>query len=169
MPARRWFVLGLCAGLGACGFRPLLAVNDDAGVQQQLGGIEVTGLSGRLGQLVRNSLMEHITPVAALDGAPRYRLAVRLSRGTSALGIQLDNTITRYNLTVVARFQLLRQEDNQPLYRSTVRRVASYNVRREPFATLTAEQDAERRAAREIGNDIRTVLAVYFAREAEQA
>jgi LPS-assembly lipoprotein len=99
----------------------------------------------------------------------RYLLAVRLRRTSNALAIQLDNTITRYNLTLIAQIQLLDQEQRTPLYSSTVRRIASYNVRRAPYATLVAELDAERRAAREIGNNIRTLLAVYFAREVEEA
>jgi hypothetical protein len=45
-----------------------------------------------------------------------------------------------------------------------VRRVASYNVSREPYADLVAAQDAERRAAQEVATDIRTLLAVEFAR-----
>jgi DNA polymerase III subunit delta len=48
------------------------------------------------------------------------------------------------------------------LYRSAVRRVASYNVIGEPFATLIAEQDAERRAAVEVSREIRTLLTIFF-------
>jgi LPS-assembly lipoprotein len=44
--------------------------------------------------------------------------------------------------------------------------VASYNLRRAPFATLTAQKDAERRAAEEIADDIRTLLALHFQRDA---
>ena len=77
--------------------------------------------------------------------------------------LQLDNQVTRYNLTLATAFQLRRRADRRPLYDGMVRRVASYNVRREPFATLIAEQDAERRAAREISQEIATQLAVLFA------
>jgi hypothetical protein len=53
---------------------------------------------------------------------------------------------------------------NDVLVASRVRRVASYNVSREPYADLVAAQDAERRAAQEVAADIRTLLAVQFAR-----
>ena len=49
------------------------------------------------------------------------------------------------------------------LYDSATRRVVSYNVRTDPFATLIAEQDAERRASREVARQIRTILSLYFA------
>jgi len=163
MPARRTVLMGAAAMLGACGFRPLLKETEGVDVREQLAAIDVAGLSGRLGQLVRNSLLDELNPTA-LAVASRYVLAVDLDRRINALGIQLDNTITRYNLTLTARFQLRRREDNQVLYRSSVRRIASYNVRRAPYATLVAEIDAERRAAEEIGHNIRTLLAVHFAR-----
>ena len=49
------------------------------------------------------------------------------------------------------------------LYNSAIRRVVSYNVRTDPFSTLIAEQDAERRAAHELATQIRTMLSLYFA------
>ena len=165
MPARRAFVLGLCTALAGCNLRPLLRETEDVAVREELAAIELVGLGGRLGQLVRNALLDELNPTS-LDVPPRYRLAIRLGRSTSALAIQLDNTITRYNLTLVARFQLLERSQNIELYRSTVRRIASYNVRRAPYATLAAELDAERRAAKEISNEIRSLLAVQFARQA---
>jgi LPS-assembly lipoprotein len=98
--------------------------------------------------------------------ASRYDLVIRLTNTNSALAIQLDNTITRYNLTLTAAFDLKDRSDGGVVFASTVQRVASYNVRRAPFATLTAQKDAERRAAEEIADDIRTLLALNFQRQA---
>ena len=156
--------LGVIVGLGllaGCGFRPMLKAGEEPAVREQLAAIEIAGLAGRLGQLVRNALLDELNPTA-LEVPSRYKLVIQLNRRASALGIQLNNTITRYNLTLTARFQLL--DDAEILYSSTVRRIASYNVRRAPYSTLVAEIDAERRAAQEIGTDIRTLLAVHFAR-----
>ena len=50
----------------------------------------------------------------------------------------------------------------EPAYRSALRRVASYNVVTDPFATLMAEQDAELRAATELSRGIRTLLTLHF-------
>jgi LPS-assembly lipoprotein len=95
---------------------------------------------------------------------PRYVLSVQLSSRADALGIQLDATITRYNLLLIAAFQLHAKGRNELVYASNVQRVASYNVSREPYADLTASQEAERRAAQEVAIDIRTLLAVQFSR-----
>lgn len=170
---RRAVVLGgvallATAALGACGFRPLLVRADGESVRSQLAAIQVTGLSSRLGQQLRIALEDNLDPTSS-GVAPRYDLAIRLRRTNKALAIQLDNTITRYNLTLAAGFDLIGREDQQVLYRSSVQRVASYNVRRAPFATLSARNDAERRAAEEMAGDIRTLLALHFQRQADDA
>lgn len=161
---RRTLLLGLAA-LGACNFRPLYLAQGpaNAAVQSELAAIEIRGLSGRLGYLLRNALLDELNP-STLDVPPRYVLDVRLTAAAQRLGIQLDNTTTRYNLVLNAAFQLRNAEGQEVVYASQVRRVASYNVSREPYADLTASRDAERRAAQEIATSIRTLLAVRFAR-----
>lgn len=167
MPTRRTLMLASAGLIGGCGFRPMLT-EPGADVRAELAAIEVEGLSGRLGQLLRLALEDELNPTA-LDVPARYRLLVDLREDSDALAIQLDNTITRFNLELTARFRLIRRDDNRVVYRSTVRRIASYNVLQEPFATLIAEQDAERRAAEEVGTNIRTLLAAHFARRARDA
>lgn len=164
---RRALLLGLGAVLGACNFRPLYLAQGatDAAVQTELAAIEIRGLDGRLGYLLRNALLDELNPAAA-DVAPRYVLDVRLRSRATALGIQLDNTITRFNLLLAAAFELRDKSENGLLYASSVRRVASYNVSREPYADLIASQEAERRAAQQVAINIRTLLAVQFARTA---
>lgn len=161
---RRGLLLGACLTLGACTLRPLLHAKSDDGVRTELEAISITGLDGRLGQLVRNALLDDLNP----DGTAvpsRYILEVELERSAQALGIQLDNVVTRFNLTLIARFQLLDSASGEMLYQSRVQRVASYNVSLQPYATLAAEVDAERRIAREVGDNIGTLLAVHFARQ----
>ena len=89
-----------------------------------------------------------------------------LRQESNTLAIQLDNTATRVNLALGAAFTLTRRSDGAVLYDSAVRRVVSYNIRSDPFATLITEQDAERRAAREVARQIRTILSLYFANQA---
>ena len=165
MLRRHALLLGLAAGLGACNFRPLYLAQggDDVAVRSELAAIEIRGLQGRLGYLLRDALLDELNPATA-DVPPRYVLNVRVSSRARAFGIQLDNTITRYNVALTARFQLREKAANEVLVASTVRRIASYNVSREPYADLTASHTAERRAAQAVATDVRTLLAVHFAR-----
>ena len=94
------------AGLvGGCGFRPIYgpapaaATADDGApgarpVRADLAAVRIVGEDSRLGQVLRNDLLDALNP-AGMDLPPAYDLVVRTSRGTQALAIQLDNQITR--------------------------------------------------------------------------
>ncbi len=173
---RRCFGLGLAALLpvaaGACGFRPLYGGAPGGEVAAELASIEVVTPDTRVGQLLKNRLLDDLNP-SGMTVQSRYRLTLELRRTETALAIQLDETITRFDLTLAAFFALTSLEaggpapagveaEGEPAYRSALRRVASYNVVSDPFATLMAEQDAERRAATELSRGIRTLLTLHF-------
>ncbi len=166
VPARRMVLLGFGAMLAGCGFHPLLKQVDDTGVRSELEAIQVTGLNDRVGYLVESSLLNKLNP-AGLSAPSRYVLEIRLTQSINALGIQLDNTITRFDLSLDAKFDLRDQSNQEVLYHGTVRRIASYNASTAPYSELTAQQDAQQRAADELGNDIRAQLAIYFSRQAK--
>ena len=166
LPRRRVLLLALTGGLGACNFRPLYLAQggaDNTAAEADLAAIEVQGLGGRLGFLLRNALLDELNP-ATVQVPPRYVLDVSLSSSATPLAIQLDSTITRYNLALLAAFQLRDKTTSDVLVSSSVQRISSYNVSRQPFADLTAAHTAERRAAQEVATEIRTFLAVEFAR-----
>jgi len=166
MANRRGVLLALGALLGGCGFRPMLKPVDDANVQAELAAIEVRTSTDRLGYLVRDNLLDELNP-RGVEVPSRYLLQIDLRRRSSALGIRLDNTATRFNLALTARFRLVDAASHRELYSSTVRRIASYNAIQDPYAELAAELDAEERAARDVGTDIRTQLAIHFVRQTE--
>lgn len=147
--------------LGACGLRPVYGPQAQAEVVPELAAIEVAPQGGALGVAFRNALIDELNP-SGVTVPPAYKLEVELLVAQADLMIQLNDTATRSNLILGAVFTLQRKADGQPLYSSATRRVASYNVRSDPFATLVAEQDAERRAAREVARQIRTMLALFL-------
>jgi LPS-assembly lipoprotein len=155
----------MALALPACNFRPIYRGQEGQVVIPDLAAIQVDPLYGRRGQFMRGYLLEEFNPEGVQVPAA-YRLNLLLRQESSSLAIQLDNTPTRVNLTLGAVFTLTRIADGQVLYDSATRRVVSYNVRSDPFATLVAEQDAERRAAREVARQIRTILSLYFADQA---
>ena len=150
--------------VAGCNLRPLHGGARGAAINQSLAQIEVRPIGGRLGQVTRNFLIDELNP-AGLSVASAYRLELDLERDDAALAIQLDDTITRFNLIVAATFSLRRLADDQVVYRSAARRVSSFNVDAQPFATLIAEQDAERRAVRELSRQIRTQLVSWLGRQ----
>lgn len=166
-PERRRLFLALFALAPAgCALAPLHGGETGSRVNSELAAIAVDVPRNRLGQILAGELRRELDP-AGLAALPRYSLVVRLDREKSPLAVQLDDVTTRFDLTLAGRFDLVRKSDGHVLYRSAVRRVASYNVVRAPYATLVAEQDAERRAAKELAREIRTRLAVHLAGGAE--
>lgn len=154
--------------LAACGFRPLYSRGDgDApGVTSYLQSIQVDLIADRSGQLLHNRLLDLLNP-RGRPVSPQYLLKVRLSEGTESLAVQKNAFATRANLTVRARILLYpARSQDKPIYAGDSLVVSSYNILNSDFATLMAEKDARSRAIREVANDIRTKLSVYFTEPA---
>ncbi len=157
--------LALGAGSG-CGFRPLYGSGAVVGdVPEQLNQTEIAVIPDRTGQLLRVYLIEQMNP-AGRPASPRYRLQASVQESQLPLGIQRDDTATRYNLILTAPFSLIEAGSNEVLLARTVRVITGYDFLNDQFATLTAERDARERALRQISEDIRTRVALYFAGEA---
>ena len=158
------WVLGLAAALslGACGFRPLYGVGTTPeGVSTYFTQVYVETIPGRQGVHLRNQLMDELTPAGTPSGAA-YRLAIKLEDIKEGLAIQENTQITRYNYTLIARYELRDAVSGEVLDHGTARAIAAYNVANSQFATQSAERDAQERAAREVGEDIRLRLGLYF-------
>lgn len=156
-------LLAICL-LAGCGFRPLYGERAHApDVQEQLSAVAIAPIDDRLGQMVRNHLLDAMNP----RGAPRhplYRLDVVLTATREALAFREDEAATRQNLRVAASYVLTRARSDEVLERGGARVIASYNITRQEYATLVADRDAQERAAREIADEIVRRLAVWFSR-----
>ena len=167
----RTVLLGLVAlTVAGCGFQPLYKKNaSDPGVSVELEQIKILTVKtketeyARLGQEMRNLLLQRLNPDGA-PAAPRYLLENDISVSLARTGIQITDEATRARLTVRVRFVLMDAKSKRVLYRGDERSVNSYNVADSQYATLSAEQDAARRAVREISDSIRIRLAIYFER-----
>lgn len=159
--SRRSAALATVAALAGCGFRPLYRGHAPAAAN--LAAIAVDPIPERVGQLLRNALLDRLNPRGE-PRRPRYRLAVTLRRTSTALAIQPDATTTRFNLRLDVRFTLTEAATGRTVYADHSRAIASFNQVRSDFATLAAEKDSDRRAAQAVSDEIATQLGVYFAR-----
>lgn len=97
---------------------------------------------------------------------PAYLLEVRLKTETVELGIERDETATRAKLVLTANFILSDIETKDVLLKRSARSANSYNIVDSALATRSAELDALDRAAREVSDEIRLLLSLYFRRQA---
>jgi LPS-assembly lipoprotein len=149
--------------LGACGLHPLYGGYVGQQVNPALAAIDIRTPNNQLGQQLKVALVDALNP-AGIYETELYDLDVQLDQESTALAIQLNDNITRYDLTLIATYQLRRRADRAVLLRSATRRVASYNVVKAPYSTLVAKQDAASRALVEMSQEIRDRLAIQFAK-----
>ena len=124
--------------------------------------IEVVPVKERIGHIVRNHLIDGLTP----DGQPAhpdYRLTLSVAQSKTPLLIQIDDHATRFNLTLSAEFSVA-DRTGTVVYRGTAKAIGSYNVVESGFATVTAERDAADEAARVLSEEIRTLLLLHLPR-----
>ena len=167
----------VCLLLGGCGFHPLYAIPDmpKGAMQASLQSIYVEPVPDRVGYDLRNQLIDLIDGQGEPAGA-RYRLRITLSTKSEAIGVQSQTTpggvtqtaITRYNDKITAEYELFDAKTNAVVTRGVETGLTAYNVLASPYATLTVQQDADRRAAEDIADRIRVDLAVFFAQQAKQ-
>jgi len=156
------FGLATALSLGACGFRPLYAVGTTPeGISTYFTQVFVEPIPGRQGVHLRNQLMDQLTPEGT-PSAAAYRLSIKLEDVKEGLAIQENTQITRYNYSLTAKYELRDSVSGEVLDHGTARAIAAYNVADSQFATQSAERDAQERAAREAGEDIRLRLGLYF-------
>ena len=155
--------LALLIGLGACGFRPLYSERHNAGVTAELAATRIDLIADRTGQKLHNFLLDRFNPKGLAD-RPRYGLRIKVLIHRRELGIRKDETATRANLTLTARYTLRDWRTNRSLYQGTSSSTNSYNILEADFATLAALNNATTRAARELSEKIKTRLSIFFSR-----
>ena len=158
-------IAGLLAG---CGFEPLYGRNSFGGpIVPQLNAITIAPANDRNGQLLRNELIDRLR----LDGPadhPLYALQLQVQEVQAPIIVTRQETVTRYNMTLTATYFLQDLRSGKLVTSGQVTSLSAFNLLRADFANLIAEQDARARAARELSEQIRTRLALYFTRDTDK-
>jgi LPS-assembly lipoprotein len=151
-------------GLAGCGFKPLYSSGaDDETIATDLATVRVEPLRDRTGQQMHNLLRDRLNPNGQPVG-PNYVLQVHLTESLTKLGVRRDETATRANLKMEAEFFLRAVGGEAAVLSGRSSSTTSYDILSNPFATTVSEGDARERALREVADDIRTRLALYFSR-----
>ena len=156
--------IAVAALLAGCGFRPLYGTTgENRQVAAQLAQIRIQTMPDRTGQKLRNFLLDRLNPNGQ-PAQPLYYLQVTINVSRTDLGIERDETATRALLMMTANYQLIDRARKVVLVEGSTQSTNSFNIVASDFATLSAETDATERATREVSDDIKTRLALYFTR-----
>ncbi len=168
---RRSVVLGLgsvaALALAGCGFRPLYgtsSVSNSPEVLAAMAQMRIRPIADRQGQRLRQILNEQVHTNGPAE-QQRYELEIVLNKQIVELGVRTDSTTSRANLILTATFVIY--EAGARINGDTAQAVVSYNILDDQFATVASQSAAEDRALRQLGDDIKTRIAVFFDRRAK--
>jgi LPS-assembly lipoprotein len=153
-----------CLALPGCGFKPLYgssSATHDTTVMQQFASIQIPALRDRIGQQMRNLLIDALHPSGAATDY-RYRLSVNTAEADLNLGLQENATSTRGQVRVTAQYWLIENKSGKTLLHETLRASTSYNILINQFSSVLSEDDARQKALEQISEDMTEHLALYF-------
>lgn len=149
-----------------CGFQPIYGSFANKTINSQLGTIKIASIESRVGHKLQNLLLDRINP-RGRSLNPTYILSVKIEINESEIGLRINEETTRARLSLYAKFVLTERKSGIALMEGTVRSVNSYNIPPSGFGMVAAEDNATDRATREISDEIKTRLSLFFANKVE--
>ncbi|KAF0177097.1 MAG: hypothetical protein IV086_10220 [Hyphomonadaceae bacterium] len=151
--------------LAGCGFKPMYA---PTGGDAVIGAVSVPEIAGKSGHVFRTELTKLLG--AERGSATSRRLEVALTERIGSLGLRVDESATRADLTLTADYVLF-DATGAELFRGAVTQVASYDIPSSAFGEVSAQNDARERAAAMLAERMRAELAIRLsqARTAQPA
>lgn len=149
-----------------CGLSPMYAGGGSGTVARGLAAVEVSAIEGEAGWLVRNELVDRLG-AGQKDGAPRYRLDVRLDDKLEGFAILSDDTVGRERRSLRARYQLVDLASGQVVLDASAGSDAGIDVVGSDYATIAAEQTALENLSRNVAGRIVTRIALHLRGAAE--
>ena len=159
------------AALSGCsdgsGFRPLYGSSElgGAGANEKLAALDIAPIPGRVGQRIRNELIFQATG-GGQPLPPEYRLDIAINESVSSTLVQTDGNATAQVYNLDASFKLVRISDKQVLAEGKSYARAGFQRVTSIFANVRAREEAENRAAKTIGEELRTRLMAHLSRQA---
>jgi LPS-assembly lipoprotein len=157
-------LLLLPAWLAACGgFEPLYGRGAAKDVPEEFAFVQIDPIKDRVGQLLHNQLRDAINP-KGVPAKPRYILKVTLTESIQDTAIQRTAFAVRTNLMLSAVFTLQDAQTRGGIFSGTASSLAGFSHQAAEYGTLAGEKDARERAVRDLAEEIRIRLGVYFKR-----
>lgn len=157
----RGLLLSIVLGISACGFQPLMS-GENTSTRHQLEQIRVEVIADRSGQILRNYLLDDLTP-RGVRGSAAYRLLVQLYEPRREVAIRRDDTASRLAYTAAATFQL-QDSTGRIVFSGHSQSETTFAVTNSEFATLSGLTGARDRVLQEVSADIRQQLAGFFSK-----
>jgi len=142
-------------GLAACGFTPIYGQTGEGAVGTKLSRISISTPDDRLGFRLREQLEDALGRNG--NQTAQWHLGTEVAQSRIPLGRRIDDTATRYQLTVSAKWTLTPVAGGEPITGESTT-TTTYAAADQPYAAIVAQQDGEDRAAADLAHLIRLDL-----------
>ncbi len=106
-----------------------------------LASIEISNIPDRSGQILRNDLVDRLSP-SGLPVNPQYRLDItNLQEEIRDLDITIRSDTTREQMKITADMKLVDLATNQPVLMKTLSARGSYNILENEYTSRVSQQD----------------------------
>lgn len=158
-------VAPLVTACGSGGFKPLYgeASLGGAAANEKLAGVSVSTIPGRVGQQIRNELIFHATGGGGEPAQPTHRLEIAIRESVTSTLVLIDGDSQGQVFNVEANFKLIRLSDKSVVLSGTSYGRAAFERNESIFSNVRAREDAEDRASRTVGEDLKARLSAYLA------
>lgn len=157
--------------LTACGFQPLYVQRSgdnnwyyggdfDTSIADEMALIKIPVIADRFGQLLRNDLLDLLTPRGVPQDS-KYRLDVVLA-GKIVTQQAMRDDVTATNERIEYRVEYTLFQGAERLIGGNSIAFVSYDILQNPYSTTMAQKKAEVDAAKIIANDIALRIGAYF-------
>ena len=170
---RNTAVLFLVGALCGCGFEPLYVEktsgNDlwyynneyDADIVREMAQIKVETVTDRIGQLIKNELMDTFNPYGTPKCAKYFLKLEPVEKTTTEQALRDDITATREKVKYTVNYELWSKEKGR-LVGGNSWVFLSYDLLDNPYSTSMDKKKIEKDGAKIIANDISLRIGAYF-------
>lgn len=152
---------GALPALAGCGFSPLYGRSEGGAVAEELAKIRVLPIANRSGQVLRNHLLDGLTPMGEPQ-KPEYTLQVVVEEANpQALSITRTDTTVRYGYSANIRYRLISSE-GKDLMQAATSGSTSYLATSSQFATVSSHANARERVMEDAANEIRGQVVAFL-------
>lgn len=159
--------------LTACGFEPLYVERKsdekwyykgefDTSISEEMSQIKIAPIADRIGQLIRNNLLDNLTPRGISD-SHKYILEVyNINKSVTEQAMRDDITATREKVRYTVNYKLLDATTHKELVGGNSIAYLGYDIMANPYSTTFAQKKIEKDAAKILANDISLRMGAYF-------
>lgn len=163
----------LASSLTACGFEPLYVEKTggdnlwyynnqyDADIVHEMSQIRVNTSGGRMGQMIKNELIDMFNPYGAPKDAKYFLKISAPTVRTKQQALRNDITATREKVTYIVSYELWSKKKGM-LVKGKSSSILSYDLLDNPYSTTMDKKKVKKDGAKIIANDIALRIGAYF-------